>query len=57
MTTPYGLQIANKGWKRAAQENAAIAKGVNTFGGKIIYPAVAEAQGLAFTAIGDLLAD
>jgi alanine dehydrogenase len=57
VTTPYGLQIANKGWKRAAQENTAIAKGVNTFGGKIIYPAVAEAQGLAYTAIGDLLAD
>lgn len=57
VTTPYGLQIANKGWKGAAQENAAIAKGINTLGGKVTYKAVAEAQGLEYTAIGDLLAE
>jgi alanine dehydrogenase len=55
VTTPYGLQIANKGWKQAALDNAAIAKGINTCGGQVTYQAVAEAQGLEYTSIAQLL--
>lgn len=55
VTTPYGLQIADKGWKQAALDSKAIAKGVNISGGHIIYPAVAEAQGLPFVPVSSLL--
>ncbi|WP_410771408.1 alanine dehydrogenase [Fontibacillus sp. BL9] len=45
VTTPYGLQIADKGCRKAALDNRALAKGINVMGGLITYPAVAEAQG------------
>jgi len=45
-TLPYVLQVANKGWKQACDENAELAKGLNMAGGKIYYKAVAEAWGL-----------
>lgn len=45
VTVPYGLQIANKGFKRAALENRAIAKGLNTVNGELTCKAVAEAHG------------
>lgn len=45
VTTPYGLQIADKGFKRAAADNPAIAMGINVTGGYITYRAVAESQG------------
>ncbi|MEI7885608.1 MAG: alanine dehydrogenase [Clostridia bacterium] len=55
-TLPYALEIANKGWKRAVQENPALAKGVNVCNGKITYEAVAEATGLAaYTPLENLL--
>jgi alanine dehydrogenase len=44
-TVPYLLALADKGLKRACDENAAIREGVNTFRGEITYPAVAESQG------------
>ncbi|MDQ2775244.1 MAG: alanine dehydrogenase [Acidobacteriota bacterium] len=44
-TVPYLLALADKGLKRACDENAAIREGVNTFQGEITYPAVAESQG------------
>jgi alanine dehydrogenase len=49
-TLPYALQLANKGWKRAVQDNGALLKGVNVVDGKITYPGVAEAFGLEYTA-------
>ncbi|QHT59635.1 alanine dehydrogenase [Paenibacillus lycopersici] len=54
-TTPYGLQIANKGCARAALENAAIAKGINAAAGFVTHPAVAEAHGYAHTDVYTLL--
>ncbi len=45
-TFPYAMQLANKGWKRALKENAALLKGLNMADGKVTYPAVAEAFGL-----------
>ncbi len=44
-TFPYLMQLANKGLERACEENKAVCEGVNTFGGHITYPAVAESQG------------
>jgi alanine dehydrogenase len=43
-TFPYLMELANKGLERAAQESRAIAEGVNTYQGHIVYPAVAESQ-------------
>ncbi|WLR46020.1 alanine dehydrogenase [Halobacillus litoralis] len=49
VTVPYALQLANKGYVRACQENGALYKGLNTLGGHVTYKAVAEAQGLEYT--------
>ncbi|MNN52227.1 Alanine dehydrogenase [compost metagenome] len=54
-TTPYGQQIANKGYRKAALDNPAIAKGINVMKGKITYSAVAEAQGIAGVNVYELL--
>ncbi|MFL5638213.1 MAG: alanine dehydrogenase [Gemmatimonadaceae bacterium] len=48
-TFPYAMQLANKGWKQALKENAALRKGLNIVDGKVTYPAVAEAFGLPYT--------
>ena len=54
-TIPYALQIANKGYKQACIENPALKKGVNTLDGHIVYRAVADAQGLHYTPVDDVL--
>ena len=54
-TLPYALQIANKGWKKACQENPEIAAGVNILDGKVTYQAVAEAFGLPYTPLTELI--
>lgn len=56
VTVPYAVQIANKGFKQAIQENEALKKGVNTFNGYVTYKAVAEDQGVEYKSVDDLLA-
>jgi len=46
-TLPYVSAIADKGWERAASDDAALAKGLNVRAGRVALPAVAEAHGLA----------
>lgn len=48
VTVPYAVQIANKGFRQASLDNAAILKGINTLNGFVTYEAVADAQGLAY---------
>jgi alanine dehydrogenase len=55
-TLPYVLQIADKGWKRAMQENQEIKRGANIINGKVTYKAVAEAFGLEYTPVDEFLA-
>ena len=55
-TLRYGLELANKGVKRATEENTHLAEGVNTYGGKLTYRAVAEAQGKSYTPLKQALA-
>jgi hypothetical protein len=50
-TLPYAVQIANKGWKKAMQENAEIKAGANVIDGKVTYKAVAEAFDMDFTPV------
>jgi alanine dehydrogenase len=45
-TIKYGLTLANKGWQRATDEDAALARGLNVHAGKIYYDAVAKAHNL-----------
>ncbi|MFL5560068.1 MAG: alanine dehydrogenase [Gemmatimonadaceae bacterium] len=45
-TLPYALQLANKGWKQALKDNAALLKGLNMVGGAVTYPAVGQAFGI-----------
>jgi alanine dehydrogenase len=47
-TFPYALQLANKGWKAALRENAALRKGLNVVQGHCTHRGVAEAFGLEF---------
>jgi alanine dehydrogenase len=54
-TIDYALQIADKGYKKAVQENCGLAKGVNVIGGKVTYQAVADALGLPFTSLAEAL--
>ena len=54
-TLPYVEAIADHGLARAVARDAALARGVNVFDGKITYEAVAEAHGADFTPLEDVL--
>jgi alanine dehydrogenase len=54
-TLPYVCKLADMGAERAVQADPALAKGVNTYQGKITYPAVAEAFDLAYTPLEALI--
>jgi alanine dehydrogenase len=53
-TLPYALEIADKGWERAARENPEIAMGVNAARGELTYRAVAEAFDWKYTPLEHL---
>jgi len=42
-TFPYLLQIAEKGWETACEDNAGLKKGLNVVRGEIVYQPVADA--------------
>jgi alanine dehydrogenase len=50
VTLPYALEIADKGYERAAQENPAILRGINMIKGRITNKAVANAFGMDYCA-------
>jgi alanine dehydrogenase len=54
-TLPYAVEIANKGWVRAMQENPEIRLGANVVKGKVTCKGVADAVGLAYTPIAELI--
>lgn len=54
-TVPYALQIANKGFIKACLDNPALKLGLNTVDGHVVYEAVADAQGLPYVAVDDVL--
>jgi alanine dehydrogenase len=54
-TLPYVEAIANKGLREAVAHDAALAKGVNVIDGKVTYEAVADAHGLDYTPLADVL--
>jgi alanine dehydrogenase len=54
-TLPYALEIANKGWKKALQENPEIRRGANVVQGEVTFQGVADALKLKYTPVDDLL--
>jgi alanine dehydrogenase len=54
-TLPYALMLAREGFTEAVRADQALAKGVNVHEGRITNAAVAEAHGLAFTPLSDLV--
>src|ERR1700722_11691352 len=54
-TLPYTLGIAAHGWKDAVRADPALAEGVNVVSGQVVYESVAEAHGLPFTPLAQLL--
>jgi len=47
-TFPYILQIADKGYEKALQENEALRKGLNLIDGKLVCQGVANSFGMSF---------
>ncbi len=56
VTLPYAVALANKGWRQALRDDAALALGLNVQGGQITYSAVADAFGLEHVPLGEVLA-
>ena len=54
-TLPYAVEIANKGWQKAMQDNPEIKRGANVVCGKVTYKGVAEAFGLKHVSIDKLI--
>lgn len=49
VTLPYAVDIANKGWQRAMNEDPELKKGLNIVHGEIVYQDVADAFDMEFT--------
>lgn len=56
-TLPYAIQVANKGWKKAAQENLELVPGLNIIKGDIVYKAVADAFDMEYVPVSKYLAE
>ena len=54
-TLPYAIQLANKGWKQACNENRELKLGLNVVNGKVCYKGVSEAFNLDYTPVEDIL--
>lgn len=48
VTLPFGLALADKGYKKAFEDDAHLREGLNVYKGKVTYAAVAEALGYEF---------
>jgi alanine dehydrogenase len=54
-TLPYVAALADKGFEGAIGDDPALAKGVNVYKGAVVYEPVAEAHGLDWTPLDELL--
>jgi alanine dehydrogenase len=55
VTLPFALSIANKGWKKALNDDAHLRNGLNVASGKVTYKAVADDLGYAYVAAEKLV--
>jgi alanine dehydrogenase len=49
------MDLAAKGWKVACSEDKALRKGLNIVNGKVVYKGVAEAFGLPYNEVSEVL--
>ncbi|MEU4895407.1 alanine dehydrogenase [Streptomyces sp. NPDC044780] len=54
-TLPYIVELANRGWRDALRRDAALAKGLNTHEGQVVYGPVAEAHELPAVELSALI--
>lgn len=54
-TLPYAIQLANKGWKKACNDNSELKSGLNIINGNIVYRGVSEAFGMPLASVEDFL--
>ena len=55
VTLPYAVELANLGWRHAVSHDPALALGLNTYDGSIIYGPVAEAHGMEHVELAQVL--
>ncbi|PKD44371.1 alanine dehydrogenase [Rhodohalobacter barkolensis] len=55
VTLPYAVQIANKGWEKAINDDPELRMGLNIADGKIVYKYVADAFDMEYTPIDDVM--
>ena len=55
VTLPYAVEMANRGWRDALRADASLALGLNTYAGQLTCEPVAEAHGLPYTPISEVL--
>ncbi|MEZ4897827.1 MAG: alanine dehydrogenase [Saprospiraceae bacterium] len=54
-TLPFALALANKGWQQACRDHPGLRKGLNIVKGKVVYEGVAEAFGLPYVDVEEVL--
>lgn len=54
-TLKYAVALADKGWKQACRDNAALAAGLNVVEGKVTFKPVAELFGLPYEPLSNIL--
>jgi len=54
-TLPYAISLAAHGWKKACTEDKALRKGLNVVNGKVVYKGVADAWGLPYCQVEEVL--
>src|SRR6187402_343192 len=54
-TLPYAIRLATQGWKKACQESMELRNGLNVIQGEVVYKAVADTFGLAYTDVKKFL--
>lgn len=55
VTLPYALRIAEKGVEASCKEDPALAKGVNVYGGHVVYKPVAEAVDVPYKPLSEVM--
>jgi alanine dehydrogenase len=55
VTLPYAAQIANKGWKKALNDDPELMMGLNIADGKIVYKYVADAFDMEYTPVEEVI--
>lgn len=54
-TLPYAIELANKGWKKACNENKELELGLNVISGEVVYKGVSDAFDLPYTDVKKFL--